>query len=112
MDGPGFGARAESAAGSAPGKRRRGELPGHGAAVRIRLMALKQQVEEYRRRMEEFNRWESENPPPQKPAKAVLADLSFLLRYVSPDELMRDPDPEKVGVQKLRRALALAFERR
>jgi len=41
----------------------------------------------------------------------VLADLSLLLTYVSPDEIRRDPDPEKLGVQSMRRKLALAFER-
>jgi hypothetical protein len=42
-------------------------------------MTLKDQIDDRRRRLKEFNRWEAENLQPLRPAQAVLADLSFLL---------------------------------
>ena len=74
-------------------------------------MTLREQTEHRRRQFEEFNRWEAANPQPIRSPELVLADLSLLLTYVSPDEIRRDPDPEKLGVQSMRRKLALAFER-
>ena len=69
-------------------------------------MTLKEQVEQYRRALAEFNRWEAENPPPARSPDAILADLSFLLNCVAKEEIMRDPDPEKLGIQKMRAKLA------
>ena len=75
-------------------------------------MTLKEQIDDSRRRTEAFNRWEAENLQPIRPAESVLADLSFLLTYVSPDEIRRDPDPEKLGIRNMRKKLALAFGER
>ena len=64
-------------------------------------MTLKQQVEQYHRGLAEFNQWESMQPPPQRSAAAIAADLGFLLSRVSREERLRDPDPGKVGIQRM-----------
>ena len=69
-------------------------------------MSLKEQIEERRRQWAEFNRWERQNPLPERGAAAVLADLSFLLSFVSAVDRTLDPDPEKSGIRKMRAALA------
>jgi hypothetical protein len=72
-------------------------------------MTLKEQVEQYRRSLAEFNRWEAENPPPARSPDAILADLGFLMSCVSREEIIRDPDPGKLGIQRMRAKLARGF---
>jgi hypothetical protein len=69
-------------------------------------MGLRQQLEERERQWQAFHRWETENLPEERSASAVLADLSFLLRFVPAEEILKDPDPEKVGIRQMRAALA------
>jgi hypothetical protein len=64
-------------------------------------MTLKEQVEQYHRALAEFNRWESMHPAPERSAAAIAADLGFLLSRVSREERLRDPDPEKQGIQRM-----------
>jgi hypothetical protein len=66
----------------------------------------KEEIEQYRRRFEEFNRWEARQPPIERSPAAILADLGFLWSLVSPEERLRDPDPEKLGIQRMRAMLA------
>ena len=75
-------------------------------------MTLKEQVEQYRRSLAEFNRWEAENPPPARSPDSILADLSFLINCVSQEEIMRDADPGKLGIQTMRAKLARASDQR
>ena len=70
-------------------------------------LGFKEQVEQYHRCLAEFNRWEEWNPTPARSPEAVLADLGFLMSLVPREERRRDPDPEKLGIQKMRQALAL-----
>jgi hypothetical protein len=58
-----------------------------------------------RRRMAEFQRWKDDHPTPPREFSAVLADLSWLLGFIPPVERRRDPDPEKLGIQRMRAAL-------
>ena len=70
-------------------------------------MGLREQVAERRRQWEEFNRWERAHPPPRRDPAAVLADLGTIWSWL-PEEVRRhDPDPEKLGIQRMRRALAI-----
>jgi hypothetical protein len=69
-------------------------------------MNLKEQVEQYRRRMDEFNRWERHQPSIGRSPAAILADLGFLLSHVSPERRLSDPDPQKLGIQRMRAILA------
>lgn len=64
-------------------------------------MTLKQQIEQYHRCLAEFNRWETEHPAPERSAAAIAADLGFLLNRVSREDRLRDPDPEKQGIQRM-----------
>ena len=71
----------------------------------------KEEIEQYRRRMAALGECEKRWPSPLRDPAAVLADLSFLLSFVAPAELLRDPDPEKLGIQKMRAGLALIGRR-
>jgi hypothetical protein len=71
-------------------------------------MTLKEQVEEYRAAMRRFNEWEAEHPAPERDLADVFADIEFLLSWVSEEERRRDPDPEKLGIQRMRAILARA----
>ena len=57
--------------------------------------------------MEEFNGWEAAQPPIERASAAGIADLGFLLGFISPEDRLRDPDPLKLGVQRMRSMLAL-----
>ena len=65
------------------------------------------EIEEYRERFRRFNEWEAEHPIPERPASRVLADIDFLVSLLPEEERRRDPDPEKLGIQRLRARLAL-----
>jgi hypothetical protein len=65
----------------------------------------KEEVEQYRRRFEAFHEWEAHQPPVERSPAAILADLGFLLSLVSPEERLRDPDPQKLGIQRMRAML-------
>lgn len=70
-------------------------------------MTLQEQFEERERMWRSFHEWERRNPAPMRSFDAVLRDLDFLLTFISPEEILHDPDPEKNGIQKMRAALAL-----
>ena len=69
-------------------------------------MTLREQIEEYRRRMAIFNEWKATQPAVERPFAAIPADVDFLLSWVAPEERMRDPDAEKVGIQRMGAGLA------
>ena len=68
-----------------------------------------QEYAEYRARFEALNAWEACQPPIERPAAEIVADLGFLLGFVSEEERQRDPDPEKLGIQRMRAILALGI---
>ncbi len=68
--------------------------------------------EEWRRRWEEFNRWEAEHPPAERDPAKILADLGAILSWLPAEVRAADPDPEKLGIQAMRRALAMVGPRR
>jgi hypothetical protein len=69
-------------------------------------VTLKAQLESYLDRMAAFNQWEAEQSPQERSPAAILADLGFLLSFVSVEDRLRDPDPEKLGIQRMRALLA------
>ena len=75
-------------------------------------MTLREQIERPRKQFEAFNRWEAENIAPRRDLAAVLADLSAIWRRLPQDVRSTDPDPEKLGVQRMHRVLALLARRR
>jgi hypothetical protein len=70
-------------------------------------MSTREQWELRRQQWERFNRWEAEQPPIERDPADIIADLGTLLSWLPPEERLRDPDPEKIGIQKMRAALAL-----
>ena len=71
------------------------------------LKELRRQLEERARQWAAFNRWEAENPAPMRTPDEVLADLSAIWMWFPAEVRTHDPDPEKKGIQAMRRALAL-----
>jgi len=70
-------------------------------------MALKEQLEKRHRQWEAFNRWEAEQSPIERDPASVLADLGAILSWIPAEDRLRDPDPEKRGIQILRAACAV-----
>ena len=70
-------------------------------------MSTREQWELRRQQWERFNRWEAEQPPIERDPADIIADLGTLLSWLPAEERLRDPDPEKIGIQKMRAALAL-----
>ena len=60
----------------------------------------------------EYRRWaEAHAEPDPRPPEMIMADIEFLYRSYPQEERSTDPDPEKIGIQDLRRVLAL-YERK
>jgi hypothetical protein len=70
-------------------------------------MISKQDWVERKKQWEIFNRWEAEQPPIERDAADLIADVGAILDWMPPEVLREDPDPEKRGAQ----ILLLAFER-
>ena len=70
-------------------------------------MTLREQIEDFRRRMALFNEWEAAQPPVERSSAAIIADLGFVLSFISREERLRDPDPEKLGIQRMHAGMAL-----
>jgi hypothetical protein len=69
-------------------------------------MTLKEQLAIRQRQWDAFHRWEAENPPPARDPADVIADLGAIYSWLPPEVRNTDPDPEKLGIQKMRAALA------
>jgi hypothetical protein len=69
----------------------------------------RQEYAEYRGRFEALNAWEACQPPIERSPAEIVADLGFLLGFVDEEERLRDPDPEKLGIQRMRAILALGI---
>ena len=69
----------------------------------------RQEYEEYRARFEALDDWQARQPPIERDPGEILADLGFLLGFVSEEERLRDPDPDKLGIQRMRAILALGI---
>jgi len=64
-------------------------------------MTLKEQLEQRQRQWDAFHRWEEQQPPLERDAAEILADLGAILEWIPEEDRLRDPDPEKRGVQVL-----------
>jgi hypothetical protein len=67
----------------------------------------RQECAEYRARFEALKAWEARQPAVERDPGEIVADLGFLLGFVSEEDRLRDPDPEKLGIQRMRAILAL-----
>jgi hypothetical protein len=70
-------------------------------------MTLKEQYQLRQRQWDEFHRWESEQPLIEREPAAIIADLGAILSWMPAEARLHDPDPEKIGIQKMRAAHAL-----
>ncbi|MGA2329014.1 MAG: hypothetical protein ABSH05_22325 [Bryobacteraceae bacterium] len=70
------------------------------------MTATRQQLEIRRRQWEAFHRWEREHPAPARDPAEILADLGAIWNWLPPEVRIEDPDPQKLGIQRMRAALA------
>ena len=67
---------------------------------------LRRQVEERERQWKKFHEWEARQPLEQRDPARILADLGTIYSWLPPEVRAEDPDPQKIGIQKMRAALA------
>ena len=75
-------------------------------------MTLKEQLELRERQWRAFHEWEATQPLPERDPAAILADLGAIWEWLPPEVRSEDPDPQKLGIQKMRAAMALMKARR
>ncbi len=68
-------------------------------------MNLKEQLRERELQWKLFHEWEEAHPPKDRNLEAVMADLSAIWRRFPEDVRTTDPDPEKLGLRRLRETL-------
>jgi hypothetical protein len=64
------------------------------------------EIIERRRQWASFNAWEDSTVFPARGAAACVADVGTLYEWLSPETRRFDPDPQKLGIQQMRKALA------
>jgi hypothetical protein len=69
-------------------------------------VTLKEQLEIRRDQWTAFHRWEASQPLPERDPAEILADLGAIWSWLPPEVRTEDPDPAKLGIQKMRAALA------
>lgn len=69
-------------------------------------MTLKERYELRQQQWNEFHRWEREQPRFEREPARIIADLGAILSWLPAEVRLRDPDPEKIGIQIMRAALA------
>jgi hypothetical protein len=74
-------------------------------------MTLKEHFEMRQRQWDEFHRWEDQQPVVEHTSENIIGDLGAILSWLPAEERLRDPDPEKIGIQKMQAALALIKQR-
>ena len=70
------------------------------------VMISREQLQERERQWKIFHEWEDQNPVKARPLEAVMADLSAIWRRLPEDVRSTDPDPEKLGLRRLRENLS------
>lgn len=68
---------------------------------------MREQYEERGRQWAAFHRWEAEQVPVERTPAAILADLGAIREWLPREARLADPDTEKLGIQTMRRGLAL-----
>ena len=69
-------------------------------------MTLREQLEIRDRQWAVFHRWEAAQPLPERDPAEILADLGAIWNWLPPEVRTEDPDPGKLGIQKMRAALS------
>lgn len=68
-------------------------------------MITREEWIERKKQWELFNRWKAEQPPLERDPARIVADLGTLLSWLPAEVRAEDPDPEKRGIQRFRKAL-------
>jgi 2-amino-4-hydroxy-6-hydroxymethyldihydropteridine diphosphokinase len=66
---------------------------------------LQEEAERRRSQWQAFHRWEAEQPLEDRTPAEILADLGTIWEWQPASERIRDPDPEKKGIQAMHAAL-------
>jgi len=74
--------------------------------AKIGLVTLREQLAVRDRQWAAFHRWEATQPLPERDPAEILADLGAIWNWLPPEVRTADPDPGKLGIQKMRAALA------
>lgn len=69
-------------------------------------MTLQEQLVIRRCQWAEFHLWEAAQPLVERDPAEILADLGAIWSWLPPEVRTEDPDPGKLGIQKMRAALA------
>jgi hypothetical protein len=82
------------------------------APVAVAPVSVAPDGKEWTSRWAEYRRWADAHaePDPRSPT-AIMADIDFLYRSYPQEVRGTDPDPQKLGIQNLRRVLAV-YERK
>ncbi len=71
---------------------------------KIKQVTLREQLELRERQWAAFHRWEAEQPLPERDPGDIVADLGAIWDWLPSEVRTEDPDPEKLGIQKMRAA--------
>ena len=74
-------------------------------------MTLREQLEIRKQQWEAFNRWEEEQPQVEREPGKILADLGAIWSWLPREVREHDPDPEKIGIQKMQSSASAALSR-
>ena len=80
--------------------------PTEWLCAKIRLVTLREQFAVRQHQWAAFHRRESAQPLPERDPAEILADLGAIWNWLPPEVRTEDPDPRKLGIQKMRAALA------
>jgi len=69
-------------------------------------VTLREQWEQHEQAWRRFHQWEAAEPAVEREAGRLISDLGAILDWMPADARLLDPDPEKLGVRKMREALA------
>ncbi len=66
---------------------------------------LREEIQAFNEALARYNEWERANPPRDRDASEIIADLGTILDWIPVETRLADPDPEKRGVGKMIAAL-------
>ncbi len=74
-------------------------------------MTLREQVERYNKSLKRFNEWEAQERLVERTPAAIIADIGAIVDWIPRATRLVDPDPQKLGIQRMFTALSLISQR-
>ena len=74
-------------------------------------MISRQQWRDREDRWKKFHQWEDAQPLPERSVAEIFSYLNLVLSWAPPDAIAEDPDPQKLGIRKLRAMLERLSDR-